>query len=223
MMNRRPFVLLALLAAVSLGASAATNEQLPGGRWKVGVNYDVITPAQPTSVPAGKVEVLEVFWLGCPHCYALEPYIQKWLRTKPAYVDFVRVPVMWGPAHRLHARLFYTLEALHRDDLVEKAFDTIHNGDILLGNDEASTLEKQAAWAQMNGVDPKAFRTAYKSFGVNASLQHAQEITERYHVDGVPVVFVAGRFTTDVGKAGGHEQLIQLIDALAAFAHTHRS
>ena len=73
----------------------------------------------------GKVEVIEVFWLGCPHCYALEPYVEKWLKTKPTYITFVRVPVMWGPVHQAHARLYYTLVELHRADLFEKAFDTI--------------------------------------------------------------------------------------------------
>ena len=98
---------------------------MPSGKWKPGVNYDPLVPAQPTNVSPGKVEVVEVFWLGCPHCYALEPFIQSWLKSKPAYIDFVRVPVMWGPVHRAHARLFYALQALNRSDLFEKAFDTI--------------------------------------------------------------------------------------------------
>src|SRR3569833_433434 len=106
-------------------AALPADAQLPAGKWKPGTNYDVLTPAQPTNAPPGKDEVVEVFWLGCPHCYALEPYIQAWLRNKPAYIDFVRVPVMWGPGHRAHARLFYTLVALNRPDLVTKAFDTI--------------------------------------------------------------------------------------------------
>ncbi len=226
-MKTRPSVLALVLAAASLAAAAATQGPLPDGRWKAGVNYDTIVPAQPTVAPRGKVEVLEMFWLGCPHCYALEPYIQKWLKTKPGYVDFVRVPVMWGPVHRLHARLFYTLEALHRDDLVEKAFDTIHqDNNPLIGTNEQDTFNKQLAWAQSNGIDPKAFTTAYNSFAVNADLQHAQEITERYHVEGVPMVIVGGEYSTDVGKAGGHEQLIQLIDDLASFdhqRHAHRT
>jgi protein dithiol oxidoreductase (disulfide-forming) len=204
-------------------------QQLPDGRWKAGVNYDAIVPAQPTSAAPGKVEVLEVFWLGCPHCYALEPYIRKWLEQKPSYIQFVRVPVMWGPPHRLHAQLFYTLEALGRDDLVEKAFDTIHrDNNPLLGETEQDSFDKQLAWAQANGLDANAFRTAYNSFGVHASLEHAQEITERYHVEGVPLIIVAGKFSTDVGKAGGscpgdesceQAQLMQLIDDLAAFEH----
>jgi protein dithiol oxidoreductase (disulfide-forming) len=219
----RSIVLVALLACGGI-AAAVSPSALPDGRWKLGVNYDPIVPVQPTVAPRGKVEVLEVFWLGCPHCYALEPYIRSWLKDKPSYVDFVRVPVMWGLGHRLHARLFYTLEALHRDDLVEKAFDTIHQqGNPLLGTNAQDTFDKQLAWAKSNGIDPKTFTTAYNSPGVNADLQHAQEITERYHVEFVPFVAIGGKYSTDVGKAGGHEQLIQLIDDLAAFDHQRRS
>ncbi len=201
-------------------AAMPSNEELPGGRWKAGENFDVISPEQPTSAAPGKVEVMEVFWLGCPHCYAFEPYIQSWLKQKPSYIQFVRVPVMWGPVHRLHAQLFYTLESLGRDDLVEKAFDTIHkDNNPLIGDTEQDTLEKQIEWAQANGIDPNAFRKAYNSFGVSTSLEQAQEITDRYHVEGVPEVIVAGKYSSDVGKAGGHTQLIQLMDDLAAFEH----
>jgi protein dithiol oxidoreductase (disulfide-forming) len=195
-------------------------QQLPHGRWKPGVNYYAIVPAQPTSAPPGKVEVMEVFWLGCPHCYALEPYLQKWLRDKPPYVTFVRVPVMWGPVHRLHAQLFYTLEALGHDDLVEKAFDTIHRDhNPLVGTSEQDSFDKQLAWAQANGIDANTFRTAYNSFGVHSSLEHAQEITDRYQIESVPLVIVAGKFGTDVDRAGGQPQLIQLIDDLVASEH----
>jgi len=217
-------VLTAGIAAAGVAATAPANGQQPEGRWKVGVNYDAIVPAQPTAAPRGRVEVLEVFWLGCPHCYSLEPYIRNWLKDKPSYVDFVRVPVMWGPAHRLHAQLFYSLEALGRDDLVEKAFDTIHQeNNPLIGTDEQDTFQKQLDWAKSNGIDAQAFTNAFNSAGVKAQLEHAQEITERYHVEGVPFVAVGGNYSTDVGKAGGHEQLIQLIDDLAALDHQHRA
>jgi protein dithiol oxidoreductase (disulfide-forming) len=201
-------------------AKMPPGEELPDGQWKAGVNYDAIVPAQPTSAPPGKVEVMEVFWLGCPHCYDLEPYIQKWRMQKPSYIWFVRVPVMWGPVHRQHARLFYTLEALHRDDLVEKAFDAIHrdNNPLAAATDQ-DAFDKQLAWAQANGIDANTFRKTYNSFGVHTDLAHAQEITDRYQVEGVPIIIVAGKFSTDVGKAGGEPQLIQLIDDLAAFEH----
>ncbi len=204
-------------------APMPASEQLPqNAEWKPGVNYNVISPAQPTSVAPGKVEVLEVFWLGCPHCYAFEPYIQAWLKVKPAYIQFVRVPVMWGPVHRLHARLFYTLETLGRDDLVEKAFDTIHNdGNPLIGDSDQDTFAMQLKWAQANGLSAAAFRKAYNSFEVQTDLEHAQDVTDRYHVTGVPDVIVAGKYETDVGKAGSHAQLIKLIDFLAAYEHRH--
>ncbi len=203
-------------------AAMPSNEQLPDGRWKAGVNYNVISPSQPTGAKPGKIEVMEVFWLGCPHCYAFEPYVRAWLKKKPSYVEFVRVPVMWGPVHRLHARLFYTLEALGRDDLVERAFDTIHrDNNPLIGDTEEDSLQKQIEWAQSEGISADDFRKAYNSFAVTTSLEHAQEITERFRVEGVPDVIVAGKYACDVGTAGGDAELIQLMGDLAAFEH-HR-
>ncbi len=81
---------------------------------------------QPTSVGPDKVEVSEVFWYGCGHCYALDPALENWKKTKPAYIEFVRIPVIWSPIHVQHARLYYTLQVLGRDDLHPKVFDAIH-------------------------------------------------------------------------------------------------
>ena len=203
-------------------AALPADAVLPSGKWKPGVNYDVLTPAKPTSVAAGKVEVLEVFWLGCPHCYFLEPSVQKWLKNKPAYVEFVRVPVMWGPAHRAHARLYYTLQELHRPDLVEKAFDTIqkeHNP--LIAQDEAQTLKVQEAFAQANGIKPDDYDKAYGSFAVNADLQRAEDLTQRYEVQGVPLLIVDGKYSADMQKAGGPDQLMDMVNDLAATERHH--
>src|SRR5262249_16613211 len=192
------------------------------GRWKPGQNYDPLVPAQPTGVGPGKVEVTEVFWLGCPHCFALEPFIQTWLKNKPPYIEFVRVPVMWGPAHRAHAHLFYSLVALNRQDLVQKAFETIQNQhQMLFGSSDEDTLKAQQAFAQANGVSAEDYSKAYNSFSVNSNLQRAEQLTQRYHVEGVPLIVVNGKYTTDVGKAGSQANLIQLIDDLAASEHKH--
>jgi protein dithiol oxidoreductase (disulfide-forming) len=215
-------------------AALPAEQQLPASHWKPGVNYDVISPTKPVSVAPGKIEVMEVFWLACPHCYALEPSVLAWLKSKPDYVSFVRVPVMWGPVHRAHARLFYTLEQLGRNDLVEKAFDEIHQyalgaqgqqGNLerqhsfLVGQTDDATFQEQLDFAKANGVDPETFRKAYNSAAVNADLQHAQEITDRYMVTGVPFVVIDGKYSTDVGKAGGSTELFELIDSLAAAEH----
>src|ERR1700761_6783900 len=192
-------------------AQMPADQQLPGGKWKAGQNYDPLVPAQPTSVGPGKVEVVEVFWLGCPHCAALEPFIQSWLKNKPAYIDFVRVPVMWGPAHRAHAHLFYTIAALNRADLVQKAFDAIQNQhQMLFASSEDDTLKAQVAWATANGVKADDYTKAYNSFSVNSNLQRAEQLTQRYHVEGVPLIVINGKYTTDVAKANGQSNLIQL-------------
>src|SRR5688572_21160864 len=153
-------------------AALPESQQLPGGRWKAGTHYTPIVPAQPTSVPAGKVEVVEFFWYGCQHCYALEPFIQSWIKNKPDFVQLVRVPIMWGPPHRAHARLFYTLEALGRADLHPKVFETIHQrGNMLIANDESRSLAVGEDFAKANGIDGEAFRKAYTSFSVSSNLQ----------------------------------------------------
>jgi thiol:disulfide interchange protein DsbA len=207
-------------------AGAAPGAQLPGGKWQAGVNYDPVVPAQPTSVAPGKVEVMEVFWLACPHCYALEPRIRSWLKSTPAYIQFVRVPVIWQEAHRAHARLYYTLEALGRDDLVAKAFDTIHQ-DLenrmppLIGQSEEETYRLQQQFAAQNGVSADDFSKAYNSFSVSSNLQRAEEITQRYHVQGVPFFVVNGKYSADVAQAGSETKLIELINDLAASEHAH--
>ncbi len=203
-------------------AAMPADEELPVGRWKPGVNYTPLVPAQPTNVPPGKVEVVEVFWYGCPHCSALEPFIQSWLKNKPDYVQFVRVPVMWGPVHRAHARLFYILQSLGREDLHSKVFDTIHKDhNMLVSNDEAATRKMQLDFATANGIKAADFNKAWDSFAVNADLQRAEQLTQRYHVEGVPLIVVNGKYTTDVGMAGGPGELLKLIDDLAASEKRH--
>jgi thiol:disulfide interchange protein DsbA len=207
-------------------AGAAPGAQLPGGKWQAGVNYDPVVPAQPTSVSTGKVEVMEVFWLACPHCYALEPRIRSWIKTKPSYVEFVRVPVIWQPMHRAHARLYYTLEALGRQDLLEKAFDTIHQ-DLenrqppLVGGSDDETYRLQQQFATQNGISADDFSKAYNSFTVSSNLQRAEEITQRYQVQGVPFFVVNGKYSTEVAKAGSESKLLELITDLAASEHGH--
>ncbi len=193
--------------------------QLPAGKWTAGTNYSVLLPAQPSDAPPGQVQVIEMFWYGCPHCYALDPYLTSWLKSKPAYVDFVRVPVMWGDIHRAHARLFYTLMALGKlDQLHTKVFDEIHQkGDELYvaGNPQA-TLQAQLHFAEANGISAAAFTNAYNSFGVQTNLQKADALGRRYQIDSVPTIVIDGKYKTDVNMAGSDDKLIELINDLAA-------
>ncbi|MET0282676.1 MAG: thiol:disulfide interchange protein DsbA/DsbL [Steroidobacteraceae bacterium] len=198
-------------------AAMPEGAQLPGGRWKAGTNYAPIVPAQATAAEPGQVEVLEVLWLGCPHCYELNPYMEAFKKKKPAYVKFTQEHVMWGPAHRAHAKLFYTLEALGRDDLIAKAFDEIHRrGNNLVAANDTATATMHAAFAKANGISDADFKREYNGFAVNTRLQRAEELMRRYRVESVPLFIINGKYRTDVSMAGGADELVQLLGDLAA-------
>ena len=209
----------ALERAVPLPAAA----QLPAGKWTAGTHYRVVSPAQPTDVGSGKVEVLEIFWYACPHCYSLEPYIESWKKKKAPYIEFVRVPVMWGPIHRAHAQLYYTLKALGRlEALNARAFQEVHRlvelqkPPLVTPGDDAETLHLMSNWAASQGISARDFSDAWTSFSVNKDMQTAEELTRRYRVEGVPLFIVNGKYITDVGMASGQANLVSLLDDLAA-------
>jgi len=211
----------ALLAAVASTANAATLSA--PSPWQEGVNYTRLVPAQPTAVAAGQVEVLEFFWYACPHCYALDPLVENWKKTKPPYITFTRVPVMWSEGHRQLARFSYTLDALGKlGDLHSTIFKEIHVGGnplVDVGGDEARSEQIEEAFAVKHGVAADAFRTNYKSFSVESALRRADELTQRYRVAGVPTFVIAGKYVADVATAGGEERLISLVSDLAALEH----
>lgn len=193
--------------------------QLPAGKWVAGTNYKPLMPAQPTDVAPGKVEVLEVFWYACPHCYAMEPYLTAWLKHKAPYIEFRRVPVTWQPVHQSHARLFYALEALGKESALHAdIFSEMHdrkNYMFAQGND-AETLSAQTAFAKAHGISPADFTNAYNSFTVQTNLSKADDLVHRYHIDGVPTIIINGKYLSDVNMAGSPANLISLIDDLAA-------
>jgi thiol:disulfide interchange protein DsbA len=193
--------------------------QLPAGKWVAGVHYRPLVPAQPTDAPPGKVEVVEVFWYGCPHCYALDPYIESWRKTKPAYIEFRRVPVTWQPVHQSHARLFYTFEALGKEDAVHNAvFAEMHDKKnyMFMQGDEKETLAAQIAFAKAHGISEADFTNAWNSFTVQTSMQKADELVRRYHVDGVPLLVINGKYVTDVNMAGSQANVMSIVSDLAA-------
>jgi thiol:disulfide interchange protein DsbA len=216
--SHRAIILLAALLAGSWTLNAAARAPEPAlAKWKPGTNYQLLAAPQPTSVPAGKVEVSEVFWYGCGHCYALDPALETWKAEKPAYVEFVRIPVVWGPVHRQHAKLYYTLQALRRPDLHSKVFDAIHQqGMQLSARDEVEARAGQFAFLTSHGVSEKEFNAAYDSMTVATNVLRAEDLTKKYAVANVPVLIVNGKYSTSVGEAGGTPQLLALINDLAA-------
>jgi protein dithiol oxidoreductase (disulfide-forming) len=207
-------------ASTSTASAATTNAPT---MWQEGVNYTRLVPAQPTSVPAGQVEVLEFFWYACPHCYGMDPLIESWKKTKPAYITFLRVHVMWNDSHRALARLYYTLESMGKaEQLHSEIFKAIHvDNNPLVGSNDAESERIQSAFVSKFGVSPADFNKAYHSFAVETAMQRADELVQRYRVDGVPRFVVNGKYIVDVGTAGSPEKLIALVDDLAAQEHKH--
>ena len=200
--------------SLRLGGPAATAPT--SSRFKEGANYAKVVPAQPTSVAPGKVEVVEVFWYGCGHCFALDPALEVWRgKTKPAYVDFVRIPAMWNDTTRLHARVFFTAELLGKlEELHTPIFREIN-----VKGDQLNTVEKITAFFRTHGVSADEFQKAFSSFAVENKLQRADFLNRRYRIESVPTLIVNGKYRTDLGMAGGEPQLFDLINELAASEH----
>ncbi len=207
-----------LLAAALAATPAAT---VPGP-WKENVNYTKLIPVQPTvnSLRNGEVEIAEVFWYGCSHCYALDPLIESWRKTKPSYISFVRMPGMWNEGLKLHARLFYTLmEVKKLDDLHGTVFNEIHqrsNPLIDRGGDEEKSIQIQAQFASHYGVNPADYIKAAHSYPVDQKMTRAEQLNRAYMVTSVPTFVVNGKYWTDVGHAGGEKELFALLNDLAA-------
>ncbi|NBT28658.1 MAG: thiol:disulfide interchange protein DsbA/DsbL [Gammaproteobacteria bacterium] len=190
----------------------------PAQEFDQDVNYFELLVPQPVST-GDKIEVLELFWYGCPHCYSLEPYLVKWLKNKPDFVEFVRLPAVLNRSWAFDARVYYTFIALGLvDKLHEPYFDSIHKE-----RKRMKSVEEVAAWAAEQGVDPKAILDTFNSFGVDSMLANANQMSGRYETDGVPTIIVDGKYRTKVSLAGGQNELIDLMNYLALRAQSERA
>ncbi|HEX4330719.1 MAG TPA: thiol:disulfide interchange protein DsbA/DsbL [Usitatibacter sp.] len=182
------------------------------GAWaQAGLPYTKLEPPQPTE-GNGKIEVIEFFWYGCPHCYRLEPSLNAWLKNKPADVDFKRVHALPSAAWAPDAKIFYTLEAMNLvDSLHDKVFDAIHKD-----NKNLKSPKVLDEWLKQNGVDPAKYHDVEKSFSVDSKLKRANQLTVAYKVDGVPRVIVDGKFATGPEEAGGEDRIMGAVDQMIA-------
>ncbi len=187
-------------------------------KYKEGVNFTRLVPTQSTVGGADKIEVAEAFMYSCPHCFHLEPYANKWAQNKDPNVRFVRIPVMFNQLAVLHGQLYYTEVFLAKNGKLQDpaafrnmVFDEYHNR----GNRLTSETAIQRLFARA-GVSEEDFQRTWKSFEVNQALRVAQDLSRRYGIDSVPAVIVNGKYVTDVAKAGGPEELFDVIDELTA-------
>ena len=192
------FLLLLVNSAVILAAG-----------YTEGVEYKKLAIPQATD-SGDKIEVQEFFWYGCPHCYHFEPYINAWKKTKPANVEFVRVPAIFRPDWEIQARAYYALSNMGIiEDLHGKIFDAIHKDKKHLNKKEALT-----DFLVKNGVDRKKFEEEYSSFAVDSMVRKAKKKIKDYEIQGVPSVSVNGKYLTSGSMSGSYDNLIKILDYL---------
>lgn len=177
-----------------------------------GEGYDPVDPPVPTSSQPGKVEILEFFWYGCPHCFDLEPELQAWLKTQGDNIEFRRVPAPLNAQWTPHAQFYYAAEALGvAEQLHKPLFDAMHVEKRKIF-DRASLID----FAVDHGVDRQAFTDAWDSFGVYVKVQQAAKLGQRYHLTGVPAIGVNGKYLTSASLAGTHAAMFGVINKLIA-------
>ena len=174
-----------------------------------GANFSELIPPQPVE-SKGKVEVLEFFWYGCPHCYTLEPLLEEWVKRLPADAAFRRLPAVLSQNWVPHAQVYYAFEALGLTGKLHRPFfDAVHRERLQVSNQQA--FEE---WLRRNGVETKKFNDAARSFGVQSLVKRAARVTAAYRIDGVPALAVHGRYTVSAGQAPSREAMLEIADYL---------
>ncbi len=202
------FFLCGLLFAANISVAADAG-------YEAGKAYTIITPQQAKLSDSDKVEVLEVFWYGCPHCYRFQPYMKRWLEHNADNIRYIRLPAVLNKSWAIHTRAYYTAQALGvLEDIHDPLFEAIHKHRRSLNNDEALM-----AFFEEHGVDNKTFRKAFYSFSVSGKVKQAEELTRRYQVSGTPAVIIDNHYYTGPRQAqGSYEELINIVDFLVTKA-----
>lgn len=187
-MQRREFSRTVFGAAATWTLLGAASAQAQTSSLREGSDYHRLTTPVPVDTPAGQVEVLEFFSYTCGHCFKFEPSLKEWMKQKPAYVNFRRVPVFSEPLQRT----YYALEAMGQLEAVhDKLFQLFHVDNV---RPQGSRPEHMADWIARTGVDRTQFLAAYQSFAVAGKVKRATQLQDAYQVEGTPAVGVAGRF-----------------------------
>ncbi len=196
----------------------ADTDESPVREWKYkeGEHYTRMVPTQPTVGGADKIEVAESFMYSCPHCYTLEPYINKWAEGKDPGVRFVRIPAIFNQAAQIHAQIYFTHEILARNGVLKDPA-AFHDAVFVEFHRRSNRLTSVAAIRKVFnrfGVSNDDFDKAWKSFEVNQKMRVSGDLVRRYKIDSVPMVVVNGKYRTSVAKAGGYDEFLELIDEL---------
>ncbi|AXE97203.1 thiol:disulfide interchange protein DsbA/DsbL [Paraburkholderia hospita] len=196
---------------LSIGLVASAVQAAPAAP-VAGKDYTVLSTPQPVEVPAGKIEVIEFMWYGCPHCNEFDPYLEAWVKKQGPDVVFKRVPVAFRDDFIPHSKLYHAVDALGlANQLTPDIFHEIHvNKNYLL------TPEDQAKFLKTKGVDPKKFMDAYNSFSTQSAIQRDKKLLEDFKIDGVPTLAVQGKYETGPAQTNSLPGTIQVLDYLVA-------
>jgi thiol:disulfide interchange protein DsbA len=209
-----PLIGRALLVIVTAFALASGNA---GAQLVEGKNYRRIANPQPVET-GRKIEVLEFFSYGCPHCAELEPHLDAWLAKAPADVAYRRIPVMFQQRWVPLAKIYYTLDALGVESkLSPDVFKAIHGSGTSLWD-----TGKFYDWAATKGLDRKKVEEVFTSFAVDGKMKRALQLAQQYNIQGVPTIIVDGKFVTSSSDVGTHAQLPGAIDELVNKARAER-
>ncbi|MCO4094406.1 MAG: thiol:disulfide interchange protein DsbA/DsbL [Acidovorax sp.] len=215
-MKRREF---SLSAASAVAASALTlpvaNTALAQARqFKEGKDYKRLDKPVAPDAPAGKVDVIEFFWYSCPHCNTFEPSLEAWVKAAPKDLSIRRVPVAFNASFVPQQKLYYALEGMGKlDEMHAKVFRAIHVEKQKLAKDD-----EIFAWVAKQGADAAKFKEVYNSFTVSNQIRRASQLQDAYGVEGVPSMGVAGKYYTDGTMAGNMQNVLQVVEHLAATA-----
>jgi thiol:disulfide interchange protein DsbA len=177
--------------------------------YKENIQYEKVVPAQPTTT-GDKIEVVEMFWYGCPHCNNLEPLVKRWLSKIPKEASFVRIPAIFRPNWELHARAFYTAEILGVLDKTHEAmFEAIHQK-----KQNLATEPELMTFFEQHGVKNEDFNRVFRSFAVEAKVRRAKDMSQRYGIQGVPSLIVNGKYRTGSQLAGGNNNIFKVVNFL---------
>lgn len=198
-------------AATILAAMFAFGAPASAETWEEGTHYQKLdTPVRTDD--NGKIEVAEVFWYGCPHCYNFKPVVEAWEDDMADDVEFVLMPAALGRSWEPHARAFYALDAMGE---LHKVHDALFEA--LAGERRPlNSPEALADFVAGHGVDAEAFLKNYQSFGVNARMQQAQSKIRGARITGVPTMLVNGKYKVSASMAGSHEATLEVVDYLVA-------
>ena len=203
----RNLILSAALVTASLFGMTAQAADVP---LEPGKTYVELEKPGQVAVP-GKVEVIEFFWYGCPHCYKFEPTINPWVEKLPSDVNFVRIPAIFGGPWNAHGQMFLTLEAMGVESRVHKAvFEEVQKTHKLV------QPEEMADFLATLGVDKQQFLDTFNSFAIKGQMKKAKDLAEQYGITGVPTMIVNGKYRFDLGTAGGPEAALNVADQLIA-------